>query len=137
MKKSFPGLIPVTKRIWEECRCYNFRFRNKYKHDFPALKPFRWPCWVGQELIGKEILVEYEVWVRYLINLGAPDFDPSVRHQDAVTNRLSNGWNAGEHKDIVKKIDPYLLPFDELPEWLIEMCLSRDKIMLEVLRGCL
>lgn len=137
MKKSFPGLIKVTRHIWEESRLYNIKFRNKYKFDIPELKPFRWPCWVGQKLIGQEILVEYAVWVRHLISRGAPDFDPAVRHQDALNNRIANGWKIGECKDIVNKIDPYLVPFDQLPEWLIEMCLSRDRIMLGSIRGCL
>lgn len=47
-------------------------------------------------------------------------------HDAWVKERISTGWVYGEVKDIGKKISPYILPYDELPEDIKE--LDRDTI---------
>ncbi len=47
-------------------------------------------------------------------------------HDAWVKERVSTGWVYGEGKDAEKKISPYLLPYDELPEEIRE--LDRDTI---------
>ena len=51
----------------------------------------------------------------------------SIFEHDAwVNERIGTGWVYGEVKDIEKKISPYILPYDELPEEIKE--LDRDTI---------
>lgn len=47
-------------------------------------------------------------------------------HDAWVKERISTGWVYGEVKDIAKKISPYILSYDELPEEIKE--LDRDTI---------
>lgn len=47
-------------------------------------------------------------------------------HEAWMTERIASGWVAGDHVDAKKKITPYLVPFDKLPEDIKE--LDRDSI---------
>jgi hypothetical protein len=47
-------------------------------------------------------------------------------HESWVRERISTGWVYGEIKDIEKKISPYILPYDALPEDVRD--LDRDTI---------
>lgn len=48
--------------------------------------------------------------------LDNPDSTPKMQHKEWMADRLSKGWIYGEKKDEVKKTNPYLVPWDEMPE---------------------
>lgn len=47
-------------------------------------------------------------------------------HESWIAERTDNGWKYGAEKDVQKKLSPYLIPYDELPEDVRQM--DRDAI---------
>lgn len=119
-------IIKLVNKIYDETRDFNLEMQRK----IPELKDFRWEPF---KRISNAIFTEYVQWAKHLLLLEDFQFTPQQRHAFAVANRISHGWQLGEKRNDLYKIDPYLIPFDSCPDWLQEWCIGKDKIMIE---GC-
>lgn len=127
MSKDKEILEQLTRIIWEETKLYNIDMRRK----IPDLKPFFWTCYDG---LLPEIRHEYLEWVQYLIENDLPYFSAKERHNQAIINRIRAGWHWGEVRDNKTKSDPYLIPLYNCPVWFQDWCVSRDNLMIKILK---
>ena len=85
----------------------------------------------------QEKLYDIHCYMAVHKDLEAPEFDfkdkeieylAEKEHERWCEERLSDGWEKGPVKDVIKKISPYLIPYQDLPEEIKEY--NRDAVRM-------
>lgn len=77
--------------------------------------------------IGCHADIENKYRERYMFSEEDVAMLAKYEHDLWVEERTKNGWVYGEEKDISRKISPYLIPFEELPDSIKELDIDTIK----------
>jgi len=94
------------------CDLCRERYDNLAEEDEGEEPGVKQPFW--NQLSGRQIAIVLDIMKFHLDNPDAGDGD---YHNQWMEEQIKDGWVYGEVKDREKKIDPNLVPFDELLLW--------------------
>lgn len=115
----------IARYVYEKTREFNLLCHKK----MPGLKNMVWKNWLKSHQ-----QLEYLSWVRFHRNTGGNTWTAEQRHSFSVAIRLREGWQLGERRDYEAKIDPWIIPWSELPEWMIAWNIGKDVIFRSAMR---
>jgi hypothetical protein len=119
----------LAKKTYEAARILNLEFQK----GIPELSfenGFFWPRW---EFVQPNMRKEYLITVN--LALQGKILEPAERHAVAVVTRLADGWRIGKEKNNLAKIDPYLIPWADLPDWLRSWAAAKDQLFYDMMRS--
>jgi len=102
------------------------RYNRLVQPMIPEIAGFVWDDWRDADQM---MMDEFRIWSEVCM-MGLPLWTSEQRHSFAVANRLANGWVCGPEKDNIKKTDPYMIPFRQLPENVARWLRNKDLIFV-------